>query len=187
MRLKKLLIIFLFFLIPQVGYCKHNNASWDIKAENNAYRHNNKGLMYLEDKYYFGAIKEFQMAIDLLPNAQATATFYTNLGRTYEKIGYPDLAKNCYEKAVSINVLCFDYYLQLAKCYKALGVVDKKLEEFQNKTYSPLNNVMIGLLYIQKGEKSTGITILDDFCDKEQNLLITAGVKNYLKEITLQK
>ena len=184
MYLKKLLIIFLILLIAPVGYCKHNNQSWNIKAENNAYRHNNKGLMYLEDKYYFGAIKEFQMAIDLLPNKQATATFYTNLGRTYEKIGYPSLAKDCYEKAVSINVLCFDYYLQLAKCYKTLGVVDKKLEEFQNKEYSPLNNVMIGLLYIQKDHKSTGITVLDDFCDKEPNLIITAGVRNYLKEIT---
>ena len=184
MHLKKLLILFFLLLIPQVGYCKHNSAAWEIKAENNAYRHNNKGLMYLEDKYYFGAIKEFQMAIDLLPNTQATATFYTNLGRTYEKIGYPDLAKNCYEKAVSINVLCFDYYLQLAKCYKTLGLLDKKLEEFQNKKTSPLNNIMIGLLYIQKGQTTTGITILDDFCDQEKNLLITAGVKNYLKKIT---
>ena len=184
MHLKKFLIIFLFLFITQAGYCKHNSAAWEIKAENNAYRHNNKGLMYLEDKYYFGAIKEFQMAIDLLPNAQATATFYTNLGRTYEKIGYPDLAKNCYEKAININVLCFDYYLQLAKCYKTLGLLDKKLEEFKNKTPSPLNNIMIGLLYIQNGQKITGITILDDFCDKEKNLLITAGVKNYIKEIT---
>ena len=184
MHLKKFLIIFLFLFITQAGYCKHNSAAWEIKAENNAYRHNNKGLMYLEDKYYFGAIKEFQMAIALLPNAQATATFYTNLGRTYEKIGYPDLAKNCYEKAININVLCFDYYLQLAKCYKTLGILDKKLEEFKNKTPSPLNNIMIGLLYIQNGQKTTGITILDDFCDKEKNLLITTGVKNYIKEIT---
>ena len=60
----------------------------------------------------------------------------------------------------------------------------EKLEEFQNKTDSPLNNVMIGLLYIQKGHKTTGITILDDFCDKEKNLLITSGIKNYLKELT---
>lgn len=180
MHLKKIFIAFLIFLTSQAAYC----GNWDIKAENNAYRHNNKGLMYLEEKYYYGAIKEFQIAIDLLPNAQATGTFYTNLGRTYEKIGYPDLARNCYEKAVNINVLCFDYYLQLAKIYKTLNIVDEKLNEFQNKTPSPLNNVMIGLLYIQKGYIDTGVTVLDDFCDKEPNLLITAGVKNYLKEIT---
>ena len=42
--------------------------------------------MYLEEKYYFGAIKEFQIAIALLPNSQASAAYYTNLGKTYEKI-----------------------------------------------------------------------------------------------------
>lgn len=162
-------------------------AAWDIKAERNAYIHNNKGLVYLEEKYYFGAIKEFEIAIDLLPNTQATAVFQTNLGKTYEKIGYPILARPCFERAVNLNALNFDYYLNLAQNYKTLGIVDSKIQEFNNKKSSPLNNVMIGLLYIQKGHKSTGITILDDFCNKEPNLLITSGIKNYIKQITKEQ
>lgn len=165
--------------MQQYSYADHT-----IEAENNAYRHNNQGLLYLKEKYYFGAIKEFQIAIDLLPNSQATAVYYVNLGKTYEEIGYPALARNCFEKAVSINVLCFDYYLKLAENYKKLGIVDEKLIEFQNKTESPLNEVMVGLLFIQKGHISTGVTVLDEFCNKEQNLLITAGIKEYLKKIT---
>lgn len=139
--------------------------------------------MYLEENYYYGAIKEFQIAIDLNPNSQASAVYYANLGKTYEKIGYYELAKPCFEKAVSLNVLCFDYYLKLAENYKHLGILDEKISLYHTKKDSPLNEVLLGLLYIQKGQKSIGITILDDFCNKEEKLLITKGVRNYLNEI----
>ncbi len=155
-----------------------------INAKNNAYRHNNKGLLYLEDKYYYGAIKEFEIAIALNPNSQSSATYYSNLGRTYELIGYHELAKPYYEQAVSLNPLYFDYYLQMVKNYKKLGIVNQKIKEFKKKKYTPLNDVVIGLLYIQKGEKRTGITILDDFMNKEEKLILSKGVKKYLQEIT---
>lgn len=181
MFIKKYLII--FFILIFTALCTQAEVI-EMKAENNAYRHNNLGLMYLNEKYYYGAIKEFQIAIDLMPNSQATATFYANLGKTYETIGYNKLAQPCFEKALNINVLCFDYYLQLAENYKKLGILDKKLLEFQKKKASPLNDIMIGLIYIKKGHVTTGITILDDFCNKEQNLLITTGVKEYIKSLT---
>lgn len=183
MYLRKIfIIVFSLLITSQLVF-----ADQTIEAENNAYRHNNMGLIYLKEKYYFGAIKEFQIAIDLLPNSQATASYYTNLGKTYEIIGYHDLAKPCFEKALSINILCFDHYLKLAQNYKNLGIVNKKLEEFQKKTDSPLNQIMVGLLFIQKGDVYTGITVLDEFCNKEPNLMITVGVKNYIKEITTKK
>lgn len=180
MFIKRTLLSLIIFCI----ICLSAYPDETIKAQNNAYRHNNKGITYLEEKNFYGAIKEFQIAIDLNPNSQAAAVYYTNLGKTYEKIGYYDLARPCFEKAMSLNTLCFDYYLQLAENYNKLGITDEKLEEFQSRTDSPLNKIMTGLLYIQKGYKTTGITMLDDFCDKEPNLLITTGVKNYLKEIT---
>ena len=177
-------IVFLFILFT---FCYSANADETIKAENNAYRHNNLGLMYLDEKYYFGAIKEFQIAIDLVPDKQASAAYYVNLGKTYEKIGYPSLAQPCFEKAVNLNVLCFDYYLILAENYKTQGIIDKKLAEFQNKEPYPLNDIMIGLLYIQKGDVNTGMTVLDDFCNKEPNLLITFGVRKYLDKIMKER
>ena len=158
-------------------------ADENIIAKNNAYRHNNKGLIFLEENYYYGAIKEFQIAIDLNPDSQASAAFYTNLGTTYEKLGYYDLAKPCFEKALTLNALCFDYYLKMAENYKKLGIADQKLNEYINKNNSPLNDIIVGLLYIQKGEKSIGMTMLDEFCHKEPNLLVTVGVRNYLDSL----
>ncbi len=176
-----LIVVFLVFSVLNV------QADEVIRAENNAYRHNNKGLMYLKENYYFGAIKEFQIAIDLSPNAQASAVYYTNLGNTYEKIGYYELAKPCFEKALSLNPLCFEYYLKTAENYKHLNITEEKLIEFQSKKNSPLNDIMIGLLYIQNGNISTGITILDDFCSKEEKLLVTFGVKNYIDKLVKEK
>ena len=171
-----LLIIFLF---------GSNCLAYEkINAKNNAYIHNNKGLIYLQEKYYFGAIKEFQIAINLNPKSQASATYYTNLGTTYEKIGYPNLAMPCFEKALSLNPLNFSNYLTLAKNYKTLGIAEKKLKDFDSKKDFPLNSVMVGLLYIQTGQTSIGITVLDEFINKEENILITTGVKNYVKELT---
>ena len=88
------------------------------------------------------------------------------------------------ENAVKLNILCFDNYLKLAENYKKLGLVEQKLNQYKNDKSSPLNSILVGLLYIQNGEVTTGITILDDFCDKEPNLIITSGIKNYLKELT---
>ena len=177
--IRNFLIILVVFLTAQCAFCDHI-----IQARNNAYFHNNKGLMYLEDKYYFGAIKEFQIAIDLLPDKQASSVFYINLGKTYEQIGYNDLARPCFEKAVQLNILCFDNYLKMVENYKKLGLVEQKLTQYKSDKSSPLNDIVVGLLYIQNNEIATGITILDDFCDKEPNLIITEGVKNYLKKLT---
>lgn len=182
MHIKIVSLLIFFFLITSSAF-----ADEVIKAQNNAYRHNNKGLIYLEENYYYGAIKEFQIAIDLNPNTQATSIYYTNLGKTYEKIGYDELAKECFEKAVRLNALSFEPYIKMAENYKKLGILDEKIKEYTNKTYSPLNEIVIGLLYIQKGHITTGITILDDFCNKEPNLKVTKGVKAYIDKVVNEK
>ena len=171
-------------LIIAVSISQASFADQTIAARNNAYMHNNKGLVYLDQNYYFGAIKEFQMAIDLNPDSQASATFYINLGVTYDKLGYYELAKPCFEKALSLNALCFDYYLRVADNYKKLGIVEQKLIEFDNNKKSPLNEIMVGLLLVKKGKVNVAIMVLDDFCNKEPKLIITPSVLKYLSTLT---
>ena len=180
MNFKQVVILVLFI----VFFSSSIYAVDKIDAKNNAYIHNNKGLIYLQDKYYFGAIKEFQMAISLNPKSQAAAVYYTNLATTYELIGYPNLALPCFEKALNLNALSFNPYLRLAESYEKNNIAEKKLEELQLNKKSPLDEVMIGLLYIQIGQVTTGITVLDEFANKEPNLMLSIGVKNYIKELT---
>ena len=180
MNYKKYIVLLVVFLL----FSSSVFAMERIDAKKNAYIHNNKGLIYLQDKYYFGAIKEFQMAINLNPKSQAAAVYYTNLATTYEAIGYPNLALPCFEKALNLNALSFNPYLRLAESYKKNNVAEKKLEELRLNKTSPLDEVMIGLLFIQIGQVTTGITVLDEFANKEPNLMLSIGVKNYIKELT---
>lgn len=176
---KGLLLLLLLLSFITSGYKKPD--VYVIDATKNAYLHNNMGLRYLDEHCYYAAIQEFKIAISLSPSAQATAVYYKNLGDAYMKIGYPDMARQPYEDAVKQFSLNFQYYKDLAKCYKALGLVSSKINEYRNGK-NPLNKVMIGLLYVESGNPKRGITVLDEFTAAEPDLLITPAVKQYVKE-----
>ena len=156
---------------------------YTINAEKDAYFHNNVGLNYLRDRVYYAAIEEFKIAINLSPNTQSTAIFKENLGDTYMYIGYPDMARICYEDALKAYGLNFKYYMNLADCYKHLKLTDAKIKEYETSK-SIYDKIMLGLLYIQSGEKRKGIVILDDVCMCEPDLLITPAIRQYLQEVT---
>ena len=80
--IKKIFITILLISAAFVvsGYKKPH--TYTIDAEKNAYFHNNLGLNYIEDKYYYAAIQEFKIAISLVPDTQASAVYYNNLGDT---------------------------------------------------------------------------------------------------------
>ncbi|MGN0013948.1 MAG: hypothetical protein ACI37T_00850, partial [Candidatus Gastranaerophilaceae bacterium] len=70
--MKKFLFIFcLFFSV--IFLTGATDLHYVINAQANASKHNNIGLEWLREKYYFGAIKEFEIAINLNPNTQATS------------------------------------------------------------------------------------------------------------------
>lgn len=153
-----------------------------IDAEKDAYFHNNVGLNYLQDRIYYAAIQEFKIAIQLSQNTQATAIFKSNLGESYMYIGYPDMARTCFEDALKLYGLNFKNYINLAKCYEQLNVVKTKIEEYKSSN-NIYDKIMLGLLYIQTGEKRRGVIILDDVCMCEPDLLITPAIKQYIKDI----
>ena len=181
MIIKKILAIFLLSCSLLCSAYKKPDK-YTIQAEKNAFYHNNVGLNYLKDRIYYAAIQEFKIAISLSPNTQATAIFKNNLGETYTFIGYPDMARVCFEDAIKLYGLNFKYYRNLAECYKNLGIINTKIKEYQNsdKYY---DKIILGLLYIQNNEKRKGIILLDELCNQEPDLLITPAIKQYIKTI----
>lgn len=160
------------------GYKK--SEEYVIESEQNAYLHNNMGLIYMEEQAYYPATQEFKIAISLAPDVQASAVFYNNLGECYMKLGRPDLAKDCFERALQQFTLNFKYYKNLAECYYQLGYADEQIQ----KSYSdsnPLGMILRGLLLEQKGDIVNAITTLDEFAAKEPDLMITEAVKYYIK------
>ena len=171
-----LLLIIMFFAS---GYRKP--YKYTIDAGKDAYFHNSLGINYLNDRIYYAAIQEFKIAIQLSPDTQATAVFKTNLGETYMYIGYPDMARTCFEDALKMYGLNFKYYINLADCYEKLNIVQTKVQEYQ-ASQSIYDKIMLGLLYIKTGEKRKGIIVLDDICTSEPDLLITPAIRQYIKE-----
>ena len=179
--MKRFLVLFLLItMVLCSGYRKPHK--YTIDAEKDAFIHNNKGINYLNDRIYYAAIQEFKIAIQLSPNTQSTAIFKNNLGETYMYIGYPDMARVCFEDALLLYGLNFKYYQNLANCYEQLGIVKTKISEYEASA-SLYDKIMLGLLYIQTGQKRRGINTLDEICQSEPDILITPAIKLYLKEV----
>ncbi len=180
--MKKLVSVFLLLIMLFCsGYRKP--YKYTIDAGKDAFFHNNVGLNYLKDRIYYAAIQEFKIAIQLSPNTQATAIFKNNLGETYMFIGYPDMARVCFEDAIKLYGLNFKYYQNLAECYKSLGITNSKIKELYG-CKNPYDKITLGILYIQTGEARKGIILLDELCAEEPNLLIIPAIRQYLKEVT---
>lgn len=173
-------LILLSFLTS--GYKKPD--VYTIDAAKNAFLHNNMGLRYMNEHCYYAAIQEFKIAINLAPDTQATAVYYKNIGDAYMAIGYPNMAQQPYEDAVKQYGLNFQYYKDLVKCYKALGLIPYKISEY-SKGENPLNRVMLGLLYVESGNIKRGIIVLDEFTMREPDLLITPAVKQYVQQLKI--
>lgn len=183
--IKKILTFFLLIVIVFCsGYKKPHK--YTIEAEKDAFYHNNVGLNYLKDRIYYAAIQEFKIAISLSPSTQASAIFYNNLGETYIFIGYPDLAKDCFEDALKLYGLNLKYYINLVKCYISLGNVTSKIKEYQ-QSENVYDRIKLGILYIETGEYRKGVNTLDEICVTEPDLLITPALKQYIAQIVKEK
>lgn len=183
--MKKLFsILLILVLVLCVGYRKPYR--YTIDAGKDAFYHNNVGINYLKDRIYYAAIQEFKIAIQLSPNTQATAIFKNNLGETYTFIGYPEMARVCFEDAIKLYGLNFKYYQNLVECYKTLGITNTKIKEF-TYTKNPYEKIQLGLLYIETGQVRKGVNTLDELCMDEPDLLIIPAIRQYLKEVTSTK
>lgn len=181
---KFLTIIFIFLLSLPVLAKPGTIVTYTIDPEKNAWNHNNLGIMYMEEKCYYAAIQEFKIAISLNPKAQSTAIYMNNLGKVYLIIGYPQLALGCFEDAIKQYSLNFEFYNNLAKCYKQLGKTNEKITEYKKQQEkNPVAGVMIGLLEEQNGNKRKAITTLDNFAMSEPDLLITPAVRKHIKDL----
>ena len=185
--MKKQFIVFLLFTsIIASGYAKPIvSGSYQIDATKNSVFHNSLGLRYLEEHCYYAAAQEFKIAISLNPNTQSAAISYNNLGRAYMELGFAEQAQDCFERAIKLYGLNFEYYKNLADCYTKLGKAKQKIEEYKAGK-NPLNKIMVGLLYVCSGEKRAGMITLDSFCMSEPDLIITDGVRSYLHELSNQ-
>lgn len=183
--MKKLTLLFLIFVMVFCSAYKRP-YKYEIKAEKDAFFHNNLGINYLQDRIYYAAIQEFKIAISLSPSTQATAIFLNNLGETYNYIGYPDQALPCFEDALNLYGLNLKYYFNLVDAYINLKTAEFRIKDFEAST-NLYDKIKLGILYIKTGETRKGINLLDEICVSEPDLLITPALRQYLSEVIKSK
>lgn len=179
--MKKFLIILCLALYPFSCFAREPFLKFEIDAEKNANSHNNMGLIYVQDRYYAAAIKEFQTAILLCPDKQSSAIYYTNLANVYMKIGYPALAQDTLERAIRLYPMNFSYYQDVVQAYKQQGLLESKLKQYENDIKNPMSEIFVGLILIELGRVREGLSTLHEFCLIEPDLIISRGVMNYIK------
>ena len=173
----------LFVLLIWIGTI---GAVYEIDAARNASIHNNRGVNLLKEKYYFGAIKEFEIAIQINPDTQATATYYNNLGKTYLLIGYPNLAEESFKFALSKNSANFEFYQNLVTSYKQQNKLQKELKKAMADKKN-VSKVIAGLILIETDKIESGINMLDEFCFDNPDMILTKGVRNYINQNASEK
>ena len=136
------------------------------------------------DKYYsvdYGGMNNYVagcISRDLICTKDGDEVFsFPKLNSVSKELG------ESFERAIKLYGLNFEYYKNLANCYTALGKAKQKIVEYKDNS-NPLNKVMLGLLYINTGNKRAGMIALDSFCMSEPELIITGGIREYLRELS---
>ena len=181
-----MLAIFSFLFVPMVAQAKMER--FNINAQRNAVDHNNRGVIYMQDRYYAPAIKEFEMAILLDSDTQASSVYYANLANCHMKIGYPALAQDSLQRAIKLNPMNFSLYQDLTIALKRQNLLEQKLKYYQKDSEkNPLSSIMVGLILLEQGKSDAGLAKLQEFVYLEPDLIISKGVKKFVDERSNEK
>ena len=182
--------IFLFFFVIIFTVSAAKCELTPVDAARNAKEHNNQGVIFMREGDYLAAIKEFKIAIGINPNVQSTSVYYNNLGQAYMKIYainknhlLPIWAQNCFEHALTGDCLNLTYYKNLVNAYEARGNLNSRASyHLSKKSENPYNAIVVGLIYLKQNKIGAAITILDDFCAQNPDLVITSDIKRLIAQ-----
>ncbi len=159
-----------------------------LDAAKNAKEHNNQGVIYMREGDYSAAAKEFKIAIGINPNVQSTSVYYNNLGQAYMKMYFQCnsrflliLAQNCFENALVGDCLNLTYYKNLVNVYEARdNLAARARYHLSKRSENPYNAITVGLIYLKQNKIGAAVTILDEFCSQNPDLVISSDIKRLI-------
>ena len=176
------IILSLFLFTCITFFCSGSTIEpFIIKPERRINYYNNKGLLYLEDGFYFAAITSFKIALGINPNSAASAPTYDNLGKAYLKTDEPQMAQECFEAAILFSPNNFQYYFNLVQSYKNQNILEKKLTTKNYRVEESYKPIVTGLILIALGEEREGKKILKNFANKEPAMIISKQISVFLE------
>jgi len=184
----KILLLFFSLFFIQALAIKSNHGmdgyvEYHIDATKNARMHSNMGNIYFQEKKYIAALREYEIAYNLTANTTGSATYLYNIARCYITVGNYHLAKKALLGAIDKDCMNMTYYDTLCECYVKLGVAKKEIENHIKKSENPYNRIIVGLLYLKTGHKTTAKLIFDDFINENPDMLIANDIKAILRKM----
>jgi len=157
-----------------------------IDPPKNAVWHNEQGLFYMQEGYYYQAACEYRLAISLSSNTAATATFYNNLGIVYQRAQKDKWALECFQKAIQMNPNFLEYYQNMIKVYKTKSMLTTLINKYSKIAKKSNANsktwLVLGLAYLEMHKYDEAVICLNKFKKLEPNLLLTEGVDKILDQ-----
>ncbi len=131
-------------------------AAGRYQMDDNAIYHFHRGQAWMEMRHYEAAVREFQIAIKLKPNAAMSSSLYNNLGLAYMGIADYPKAIVSFQKALSLNPNFGLYYQNLANAYAMAGSTDVAIGHLESITSANPGDeqawYLLGTLYQKAGD-----------------------------------
>jgi len=158
-----------------------------IDPTKNAIWHNEKGMSFLDLKYYGAAIREFQIAILLNPESEASSAFYNNLGMTYYKIDDYNSAEKNFQRAFELKPFYLEYYKNFINTYKKRNLLGILTVKNTNALITDEKDIqallMLGLIHQDLGNIELAAGYLRKFVRLAPNLSVSKQLKPAIKEL----
>jgi len=187
--LKLIYSLILLLLFSPVTLAMKSNHGLDgfvenkIDAAKNARLHNNMGNIYFDEKKYFAALKEYEIAFNLANKTQASGAYLYNISRCYFILGNYSLAKNAILGAIKKDCINLTFYEMLVDCIVKLNEVESELQKYITDTSNPYNRIIVGLIYLKTDRKMQARATFDDFISQNPDMLITDDIRLMLNRI----
>ena len=175
--------LFLFLFLSNGAEAKSNYGVYEIDATKNARYHSNMGNIYLDEKNYNAALKEYQIAYALSKDANISASYIYNIANLLIKLGDYKTAAEALDLAISRDCINLTYYKALVDCYKELGSLDIELKKYLSDNTNPYNRIVAGLIYLKKEQKLNAKVIFDEFIVDNPDMIITPDIKAIIEKL----
>jgi len=168
---KRLHIVFLSTIIVMIAVFVTGCTDTTVSRK----KHYEKGLAFIKEKNYRGAIIEFRNALEKDPNFFEARY---QLGVSYFETGQVDAAEKELQKALKLQPSLVDAHLYLGKIYLVKGYRDrKKLDESINEIEVYLNKKIgdtealevLGMVYMAKNDFEKAHSYLNQAIKNDPN------------------
>lgn len=182
-------LIFSIFLICTPALAMKSNHGLDgyienqIDAKKNARLHNNMGNIYFDEKKYFSALAEYQIAFNLDNESQSSGVYLYNIARTMMILKDYSGAKRAIEGAIFKDCMNITYYTTLVDCLIKLNIEEKEITKYINDNKNPYNRIIVGLIYLKTNKIMQARATFDDFLIQYPDMQISDDIRAILNNI----